>query len=128
MNRDTTPKPHEARRRRHDPADSEAHAHRRATDADAVLRLHDRLDDAERRIDGHDEAVGSLVDNMKSLNQNIGRVADVLEALSNLKGFMLTIKLMSGAAKLLLPLLAVGALVVTSIVLYVKTGQWKVGP
>lgn len=110
-------------RRRNDPEDSEAHVHRRATDQDAVLHLHSRIHDCEESIAHLLESHRDMADNMKNLNQNIGRVADVLEALSNLKGFWLTLRLVSGGAKIVLPLLAVAA----AVLLFLKTGQWKAG-
>lgn len=125
MNRDATPNlnPYQARRRRHDPEDSEAHAHRRDTDAEAIIRLHDRLDDIEPRVDAHDQTLALFADSLKELNRTIGRAADGLEALSNFKGFVLTMKLFSGAAKIMLPVLAV----VAAVVLFIKTGHWSAG-
>lgn len=108
-------------RRRHDPEDSEAHAHRRATDHDAVLHLHDRIGDCEENIRNLLESHREMSDNIKSLNQNLGRVADVLEALSNFKGFWLTLRLLSGAVKVVLPLLAIAG----AVWLFLKTGQWR---
>lgn len=94
------------RRRRTDPDDSEAHVHRRASDADAVLRLHDRVDDHDRRLDGHDKLIDSFRSSIEALNQNMGRVADVLETLANLKGFWGTLKLISAGTKVLLTIAA----------------------
>lgn len=108
-------------RRLHDPEDSNAHVHRRATDANAVLRLHDRLDDIEPRVDGHDQTLSLFADSLQDLNRTIGRAADGLEALSNFRGFVLTMKLFSGAAKIMLPVLAV----IAAVVLFIKTGQWS---
>lgn len=95
-------------RRRNDPPESDAHAHRRATDADAVARLHDRVNDHARRLDGHDMLLDGFSKSIDALNQNIGRVADVLEALTNLKGFWATLKLASAGSKIMLTLVAAG--------------------
>lgn len=93
-------------RRRHDPPESEAHAHRRATDADAVLRLHDRVDDHDRRLDGHEKLIDTFRTSIDSLNANMGRVADVLETLANIKGFWATLKMMSAGSKIVLSIAA----------------------
>lgn len=86
--------------------------------------LHERMDDCEESIRNLLESHREMADNMKSLNQNLGRVADVLEALSNLKGFWLTLRLASGAARIVLPLLAIAA----AVLLFLKTGQWRAVP
>ena len=125
MNRDVTPRPHEARRRRNDPEDSQAHAHRRASDSEAVLRLHDRVGDTERRLDTHDELLGTLAANMGDLTKNTGRLADVLEAWSNIRGFWWTLKMMGCAVKLLMPFILFGTAVLAAVWLYGKTGVWE---
>lgn len=121
MERGITTGPNNPRRRRHDPEDSEAHAHRRATDADAVARLHDRVDDHERDITRIDGTLTQLVANMQGLTDNTGRLADVLEAWNNVKGFWWTIKAMSTMAKLAAPILMLAA----ALWLFAKTGQWR---
>lgn len=121
MNRDGTPNPHTASRRRTDSEDSEAHAHRRRADSDAVLHLHGRVADCEQSIRQLLESHREMALNMKSLNLNLGRVADVLEALGNLKGFWWTMKLMSTFAKAAIPLLALAG----AIWLFIRTGQWN---
>lgn len=93
-------------RRRGDPDESEAYVHRRATDEDAFLQLHSRVDDHERRLDGHDKLIDAFRASIDALNSNMGRVADVLEALANLKGFWATLKLMSAGSKVILTLVA----------------------
>lgn len=113
------------KRRRHaDPEDSQAHVHRRATDSDAVLRLHDRVDDHDRKFADHDSVIGKMAENLQSLNLNLSRVADVLEALNNVKGFWLTLRLISGAAKVVLPI----AIVIGAVWAFAKTGQWSGTP
>lgn len=125
MNRDTTPKPHEARRRRNDPDDSQAHVHRRATDEDAILRLHDRVGDTEESIKRINEILGELVPNMKGLTENTGRLADVLEAWSNIKGFWWTLRMVAGGVKIVLPILLFAGALGAAIWLYAKTGHWE---
>lgn len=121
MDRTKTPDPRTARRRRNDPDDSEAHAHRRQTDTDAVLHLHGRVADCEDSINKLLESHREMGENLKSLNLNIGRVADVLEAIGNLKGFWWTVRMMSTGAKIVIPILGfVGA-----VWLLIKTGQWR---
>jgi hypothetical protein len=119
--RNETPNPHAARHRRDDAADSQASVHRRKTDADSVLHLHGRVDDCEASIKKLLESHREMAENMKSLNTNLGRVADVLEALGNLKGFWWTVKLMSAVAKATVPLLALAA----ALWFFAKTGVWR---
>lgn len=121
MERGTTPNGHAARRRKNDPADSEAHAHRRATDEDAIIRLHDRVDDHDRDILRIDGTLTDLVSNMKGLTDNTGRLADVLEAWNNVRGFWWTIKALSALARLIAPIL----LFMAALWLFAKTGHWK---
>lgn len=121
MERGVTHGPHNPRRRQHDPEDSEAHAHRRTTDADSVMRLHDRVDDHDREILRLDGTIGELVRNMKGLTDNTGRLADVLEAWNNVRGFWWTIKALSALAKLASPIL----LFLAAMWVLAKTGQWK---
>lgn len=94
-------------RRATDPEDSQAHVHRRKTDSDAVLQLHSRIADCEESILKLLEAQKHVTDSMTRLTDNMGRIAEVLEAWNNAKGFWLTLKFMSGAAKVLLPILAI---------------------
>lgn len=128
MEREVTPNPHEARRRKHDPADSEAHAHRRATDDDDLARLHIRIDDIAGMVGGNtrditriDGTLATLVSSMQGLTDNTGRLADVLEAWNNVKGFWWTMKALSALAKLAAPIL----LFVAAVWVLAKTGQWK---
>lgn len=107
-------------RRRHDPEDSEAHVHRRKTDDDAVLHLHGRIADCEESIIRLLEAQQAMTTNMQSLTENMGRIAEVLEAWNNARGFWLTVKFVSAFAKVMFPIVAVGA----AIYAFVKTGQW----
>lgn len=109
-----------ANRRRHDPEDSEAHAHRRRTDEDAVIILHARIDDHDRHIKQILESQRDFSEYMKMLTANTGRLADVLEAWNNVKGFWWTMKVMAGGAKILIPLIAFCA----AIWFFLKTGQW----
>lgn len=121
MDRTKTPDPRFVKRRHNDAPDSQASAHRRSTDEDAVLHLHGRVADCESSIEKLLVSHRDMAKNMESLNLNLGRVADVLEALSNLKGFWWTVKLLSACAKAAIPLLALAA----AVWLFVKTGQWR---
>jgi len=94
-------------RRATDTDDSQAHVHRRKTDSDALLHLHSRIADCEESILKLLEAQQHVTDSMTRLTDNMGRIAEVLEAWNNAKGFWLTLKFMSGAAKVLLPILAI---------------------
>ena len=96
-------------RRRTDPDESEAHVHRRKTDAEAVLRLHDRVDDHDHKFFEHDKLIESFGRSIEALNQNMGRVADVLETFTNLRGFWATLKLLSAGSKVVLSLVAFSA-------------------
>lgn len=107
-------------RRRGDPDDSEAHAHRRKTDDEAVLRLHTRIADCEESIAKMLEVQNAMTTNMQNLDNTMGRIAEVLEAWNNARGFWLTVKFVSAFAKVMLPIVAVGA----AIYAFVKTGQW----
>lgn len=128
MERETTPNAHQARRRKHDPADSEAHAHRRADDDNDLARLHIRIDDIAGMVGGNtrdisriDGTLTTLVSSMQGLTDNTGRLADVLEAWNNVKGFWWTVKAMSMLIKLLAPIL----LLFAAVWLFAKTGHWK---
>lgn len=107
-------------RRRGDSDDSEAHIHRRKCDSDAVLHLHSRVADCEESIGKLLEAQRDVTANMRTLTANMGRIAEVLEAWNNAKGFWITLKLASAGAKVLLPLLAFGA----AVFIFMKTGKW----
>lgn len=109
-------------RRRGDPSDSEAHVHRRKTDQDAVLHLHSRIADCEESIQKLLESQQQMTENLRKLTDNTGRLADVLEAWNNVKGFWWTLKLLSGGAKIVIPLIALGG----AAWLFLKTGQWRV--
>lgn len=128
MDRSTTPDAHAARRRKRDPADSEAHAHRRADDEGDMARLHVRIDDLAGMVGGNtrdinriDGTLTQLASTMQGLTDNTGRLADVLEALNNVKGFWWTVKAMSTLTKLIMPVL----LLFSAVWLFAKTGQWK---
>lgn len=121
MDRAKTANSNFSKRRHNDAEDSQASVHRRRTDEDAVLHLHGRVADCEASIEKLLVSHRDMAENMKSLNLNLGRVADVLEALGNLKGFWWTVSLMSTVAKAALPLLALAA----AIWFFAKTGQWK---
>lgn len=121
MPREQTSAPHAARRRKTDPDDSHGHVHRRNTDADAVLHLHARVDEHDSLIADILAAQRDMTDNLRKLTDNTGRLADVLEAWNNVKGFWWTMKLLSTSAKIFIPLLAVAA----AVVYFVKTGQWR---
>ncbi|MCK9386079.1 MAG: hypothetical protein M0Q15_15830 [Nevskia sp.] len=125
MDRTKTPDPRFVKRRHNDAPDSQASAHRRRTDEDAVLHLHGRVSDCESSIEKLLVSHRDMAENMASLNLNLGRVADVLEALGNLKGFWLTFKLMSAVAKATMPLLALAGALLAAVWLFVKTGQWR---
>lgn len=128
MDRDTTPNAHASRRRKHDPADSDAHAHRRADDDDDMARMHVRLNDLAGMVGGNtrdinriDATLATLVDSMQGLTDNTGRLADVMEAWNNVKGFWWTVKALSTLAKLAAPIL----LLFAAVWLFAKTGNWK---
>lgn len=111
-------------RRRADPDDSEAHVHRRVTDDDTVLHLHDRVNDHDRKIGEILAAQQAMTENLKKLTENTGRLADVLEAWNNVKGFWWTLKLISSGAKIIIPVLAfIGA-----VWYFAKTGHWEINP
>lgn len=121
MQREHTPNPHQARRRKSDPDDSQAHVHRRMTDSDAVLYLHERVDDHERAIEQIIASQRDMADNLKKLTENTGRLADVLEAWNNVKGFWWTIRMVGAVAKILIPIMMLGG----AIWLFIKTGNWE---
>lgn len=106
-------------RRRGDSDDSKAYVHRRKCDTDAVLHLHSRIGECEESIVRLLEAQREMTANMNRLTDNMGRIAEVLEAWNNAKGFWLTVRFVSAFVKVVLPIAAVfGALW-----LYIKTGQ-----
>ena len=85
------------------------------------MRLHDRVDDHDSDILRIDGTLTRLVDNMQGLTDNTGRLADVLEAWNNVKGFWWTIRALSTLAKITAPLL----LFIGAVWLFAKTGHWK---
>lgn len=93
-------------RRRNDPAESEAHFHRRKTDADAVLALHSRVDDHDKQLELMHGTMQALSSSFKELADNVGRLATVLEVFSNLRGAWNTLKMLGAAAKVLLVIAA----------------------
>lgn len=135
MDRDPTPNAHAARRRKHDPADSDAHAHRRETDVAEFARLHGRVDDIAGMVGGNtrdisriDSTLAVLVKNMQDMaddtaemKNNTARTADMLEAWGNVKGFWWTLAALGTLTKLLTPIL----LLIAAVWLFAKTGQWK---
>lgn len=108
-------------RRRNDPDDSEAHVHRRRSDTDAVLQMHSRLDDHDGKFIEVFEILRGNADSLAALNANVSRVADVLEAMANFKGFWMTLRLLSAAAKIIIPIIAV----IGALWIFLKTGQWQ---
>lgn len=113
--------PAHQRRRRTDPDDSEAHVHRRRTDEDAVLHLHSRVEDCEANIAMLLQSQQQMTEHLRKLTDNTGRLADVLEAWNNVKGFWWTVKALSAGARIVIPIAAV----VGAVWLFVKTGQWR---
>lgn len=110
-------------RRRTDPEDSEAHVHRRATDTEAVLHLHSRVADCEESIIKLVESQRDMSEHIRQLTANMGRVADALEAWSNVKGFWVTMKFLSSFVKTVWPIAAT----IGAIWLFIKTGRWISG-
>lgn len=94
-------------RRKTDPDDSQAHVHRRKTDSDTILHLHSRIQDCEESIEKLLQAQQKMTDNLIPLTDNLGRVAEVLEAWNNAKGFWVTLKFISATAKILIPIAAI---------------------
>ena len=107
-------------RRRGYPEDSQAHVHRRRIDGEAVLHLHSRVADCEDSIEKLLVANQQMTEHLKMLNDNIGRVAEVLEAWNNAKGFWATLKFMSAVTRIVIPVIAFFA----ALMLLIKTGQW----
>lgn len=107
-------------KRKFDHEDSQGYAHRRKVDADAVLHLHSRVADCEESIKKMLDSQREVAESLKVLTSNLGRVAEVMEAWNNAKGFWLTIKIFSAGAKIILPLIAL----VAGIWFFLKTGKW----
>jgi hypothetical protein len=112
--------PTQTRRRKTDPDESEAHVHRRKSDSDAILHMHNRLNDCEESIKLLLESNRDTAELLKSLTGELGRVAEVLEAWNNAKGFILTLKLISGGVKIIVPIVAF----VVVVWVFIKTGKW----
>lgn len=115
--------PNQNLKRKTDPEDSQAHAHRRRTDSDSVIHMHNRLDDCEESIRMLLESNRATAESLKALTDNLGRVAEVLEAWNNAKGFWLTLKMLGTGARILLPIVAF----FVAIWVFVKTGKWIMG-
>ena len=60
---------------------------------------------------------------LKSLTENLRRVAEVLEAWNNAKGFWLTLKLFGGIVRVIAPIIAF----VVVVWVFIKTGKWITG-
>ncbi|MDZ7595882.1 MAG: hypothetical protein U0932_14635 [Thiobacillus sp.] len=125
MLRETTPNAHAVRRRKGDGAGSQEHAHRRAADDGEMARLHSRIDDHDRDIKQIIETQRVVAESIAGLTGPVGRLADVLETWNNVKGFWWTVKMLSSAAKVLVPLLLFAAALFAAFWLYAKTGQWE---
>jgi K+/H+ antiporter YhaU regulatory subunit KhtT len=110
-------------RRKTDPEESQAHVHRRKSDADSILHMHNRLDDCEETIKKLLESNRETAELLQSLTGELSRVAEVLEAWNNAKGFILTLKLISGGVKVIAPIVAF----VVIIWVFIKTGKWVTG-
>lgn len=108
----------DANRRRNDPPESQAHVHRRKNDE--ILHLHRRVTVCEASIQKLLETNQLLASKLDVLAGTIGRVAEVLEAWNNAKGFWMVVKFMSSVLKVVLPLL----LFTGAIFAFIKTGQW----
>jgi hypothetical protein len=106
--------------RRTDNPSSKEHTHRRITDEDTVNHFHNRLLDIEANIDKLMASHNVMAENFNKLTEYVGRVAEVLEAWNNAKGFWVTIKFMSAIAKLFIPLAALAG----AIWIAFKTGYW----
>lgn len=100
-----------------DGLDSKEHLHRRKTDRENALHAHVRLDDHEEKI-VHLTAVTDqllsgqtdLVKTLGKLNDNATIIAEVLTAWGSVKGFWATLKFISAAGRVLLPMIVfVGA-------------------
>lgn len=74
-----------------------------------MLHLHARVDDHDEKIVEILKANRDMAENIKLLTTNMGRIADVLEMVQNAKGFWATLKLVSTAAKIVLPIITLGA-------------------
>ena len=88
---------------------------------DAMTHLHGRLQDCEESIAGLIESNKKISETLTTLAANVGRIAEVLEAFNNAKGFWLTIKFVSAFAKTLLPIL----LFAGAVWVFLKTGNWS---
>ena len=85
--------------------------HRRDTDNNAILHLHDRVDDHDLRFAKMENVIQGFAENVRQLNENMGRIASVLEFFRDLRGFWATLKLASTFAKVILSFAAVSGLV-----------------
>jgi uncharacterized membrane protein len=85
--------------------------------------MHNRLDDCEKSIQILLESNRATAESLKSLTENLGRVAEVLEAWNNAKGFWLTLKLVGGGVRVVSPIVAF----VVVVWVFIKTGKWITG-
>jgi len=99
-------------------ADIDAHAHKREEDDSA--RLRERVNDHDIKIDAIIVSQREMTESIKNLGEKMGRIADVLEAWSNVQGFLAVMKFMSATVKTIWPIFALFA----AILLFVKTGKW----
>ncbi len=111
--------PNETKKRAGDHAESSEYLHRRKTDREYVIQAHTRLDDHEERLQSHaklltglaqvDEQIISgqkaLVLQLSALNENASKIAEILGAWGSVKGFWTTLKFISAASKIIIPII-----------------------
>ena len=98
--------------------------HRRASDSEEITKLLIRVSYCESSIRMMIESNRETVESMTKLTENMGRIAEVLEAWANAKGFFSTLKFFSMVGKVLLPIVALFA----AVWFLGKTGQWDWNP
>lgn len=93
-----------------DSKDSKEYLHRRKTDRENAIHAHVRLDDHEEKINHLTAVTDSLlsgqtdlVKTLGKLNDNATIIAEVLSAWGSVKGFWTTLKFISAAGRVLLP-------------------------
>lgn len=104
------------------------HMHRRSTDpVNSMWRLHRRMDDCEKNVSEIKKDIsdlknqqGALTNEFTQMNQHVGRMAEIMEAWNNAKGFWAVMRFMSAFAKVSV---IVGGLA-AAIWIFLKTGYW----
>lgn len=93
---------------------------RSMTESEMINDLNERVLDCERKIKNVTEEQATVSLQITELNIHISRIADILEAWNNVKGFWSVMRLISNAAKV--GMIIIGAIL--AVFIFIRTGHW----